>query len=60
MLVVLPPGETDLQCARFNIMAARTKFVNMDVGGAQHMGEGRRGGGRGGERLVGDGSGERE
>ena len=33
VLVVLPPGETDLECARFNIMAARATFMSQDIGG---------------------------
>ena len=33
VLVVLPPGETDLECARFNIMAARATFVQQEIGG---------------------------
>lgn len=37
VLVVLPPGETDLQCARFNIMVARSTFASQDVGGVQHQ-----------------------
>lgn len=31
VLVVLPPGEADLQCARFNIIAARSKFARTDI-----------------------------
>ena len=33
VLVVLPPGETDLECARFNIMAARATFMSQEIGG---------------------------
>ena len=33
VLVVLPPGEPDLECARFNIMVARATFINQEIGG---------------------------
>ena len=33
VLVVLPPGETEIECARLNIMVARERFAKMDVVG---------------------------
>ena len=32
VLLVVPPGDTDIECARLNIMMARERFVRLDVG----------------------------
>lgn len=31
VLVILPPGEAELQCGRFNILAARAQFSTLDA-----------------------------
>ena len=33
MLVVLPPGDLEMELSRFNIMAAKDKFVELDIMG---------------------------
>ncbi|KAL6722317.1 GTP-binding protein gtr1 [Lecanora helva] len=38
VLVVLPPGECDLECARFNIKVARADFASQETGGRQSPG----------------------
>ncbi|MCJ1459982.1 GTP-binding protein gtr1 [Mycoblastus sanguinarius] len=46
VLVVNPPGETELDCTRLNILAARDEFARMNVfgGGTQEQGRGVRSG----------------
>ena len=33
VLVILPPGDLEIECSRFNIMAARDRFVELDIMG---------------------------
>jgi len=40
LLLCLPPGDIDMECARLNIMMARQRFANIGVGGG--AGSGRR------------------
>lgn len=33
MLVILPPGDLEIELSRFNIMAAKDRFVELDIMG---------------------------
>lgn len=37
MLVVIPPGEAELQCTRLNILAASEEFAQIDQRGREEM-----------------------
>lgn len=41
LLLCLPPGDMDMECARLNIMMARQRFVNMGVSRGAEAGRGR-------------------
>lgn len=34
VLVVIPPGEAELECTRFNLLAARDEFLQLDDAGS--------------------------